>query len=30
MSIQRVDYRIGIKGHLDSSWQEWFEGVQIV
>jgi len=25
-----VKYRIGIKGHLDPSWQEWFEGLQIV
>jgi hypothetical protein len=30
MSRQRVNDRIGIKGHLDSSWQEWFEGLQIV
>ncbi len=22
--------RIRIKGHLDPSWQEWFEGLQIV
>ena len=25
-----MNYRIRIKGHLDSSWQEWFEGLQIV
>jgi hypothetical protein len=25
-----VKYRIGIKGHLDPFWQEWFEGLQIV
>jgi hypothetical protein len=30
MSRQRVNDRIGIKGHLDPSWQEWFEGLQIV
>ena len=30
MSMQRVNYRIGIKGHLDPSWQEWFEVLQIV
>nr|WP_246046390.1 hypothetical protein [Thermosporothrix hazakensis] len=22
--------RIGIKGHLDSSWQEWFEDLQLL
>ncbi len=25
-----MNYRIRVKGHLDSSWQEWFEGLQIV
>ena len=30
MSRQRVNDRIGIKGHLGPSWQEWFEGLQIV
>ncbi|QBD83498.1 hypothetical protein EPA93_17290 [Ktedonosporobacter rubrisoli] len=23
-------YRIWIKGHLDPSWQEWFENLQIL
>ncbi|MBO0782799.1 MAG: hypothetical protein J2P37_28625 [Ktedonobacteraceae bacterium] len=23
-------YEIRVKGHLDPSWQEWFEGLQIV
>lgn len=25
-----MQYRIRIKGHLDSGWQEWLEGLQIV
>ncbi|GHO98244.1 hypothetical protein KSF_082920 [Reticulibacter mediterranei] len=25
-----IDCRIGIKGHLDPSWQEWFEDLQIL
>ena len=24
-----MDYRIRMKGHLDLSWQVWFEGMQI-
>ncbi|GHO89984.1 hypothetical protein KSF_000320 [Reticulibacter mediterranei] len=23
-------YEIRVKGHLDPSWREWFEGLQIV
>jgi len=26
---RRVNYRIRVKGHLDSSWQHWFAGLQI-
>lgn len=25
-----IHCRIGIKGHLDPSWQEWFEDLQIL
>ncbi len=25
-----MNYRIRVKGHLDPSWQEWFEGLQMV
>jgi hypothetical protein len=25
-----MNCHIRIKGHLDSSWQEWFEGLEIV
>lgn len=25
-----MHYRIRIRGHLDPSWQEWLEGLQIV
>ena len=25
-----INYRIRVKGHLDPSWQEWFEGLQMV
>lgn len=25
-----MKYHIRIKGHLDPSWQEWFEGLEIV
>jgi hypothetical protein len=24
-----VNYHICVKGHLDSSWQDWFAGLQI-
>jgi hypothetical protein len=26
---QRIPYRIRVNGHLDASWQEWLEGLQI-
>jgi hypothetical protein len=25
-----MDYRIQVKGHLDSAWSEWFEGMTII
>src|SRR6266571_3890947 len=25
-----MNYRIRVKGHLDASWQEWFEGLEMV
>ena len=29
MTNEHIHYRIKIKGHLDTRWQDWFEGFTI-